>query len=254
MSAGEDGRHQPLDRVFMVLEAVAAAQRPVTITEIASSVRLPPPTVHRLVGQLLDRDLLKRAVDSKKVLPGGRMVELGAATLEGAFLSDRSHAILNELAVRIAEHCQIGVPAGGEILYVDSARADRRVGLQFNPGRRAPLHCTSIGKLFLASLPAKGLEAWLETTPLPALTPDTIVDPDALRAEIERVRERQWASTHSEYVEGVVGCAVPILKRGRFVAGLGVSVPAARLDPARFDTLVQDLSAAAEAITRTLEE
>lgn len=252
MSETDDRRSQPLDRVFLVLEAVAASQRAVTITEIAKVVDLPPPTVHRLVNQLLERDILKRAIDSKKVLPGSRMVALGSAILAGAFLADRTHVILNDLAMRLKEHCQIGVPSRSEVLYVASARADRRVGLEFNPGLRAPLHCTSIGKLFLASLPPEGLDAWLETTPLPAMTANTIVSPQQLREEIARVRERGWASSNSEYVEGVVGCAVPIRKCGRFVAGLGVSVPSARLDPTRFEILIPDLSAAAEAIARTL--
>ena len=245
-------RDQPLDRAFAILEAVVAARRPLSVTDIAMILDLPAPTVHRLVAQLLERDLLKRELDTKRVLAGPRLVEFGAGVLEGAVLADRPHTILLGLANRLGEHCQVGIVAEGQVLYVDTARADRIIGLQFEPGRRAPLHCTSIGKLYLASLPPAQFDAWLATAPLVATTGHTTTDAAVLAAEVSKVRARGWSESHQEYVEGVSGCAVPIRRDGRFVAGLGIAGPAIRLDAERMKAILPRLNDAAQAIAAAM--
>jgi IclR family transcriptional regulator, acetate operon repressor len=247
-------REQPLDRIFLLMEAVARAGKPTTITEIAAQIGLPPPTVHRLVAQLVSRDLLKRALDSKRVLVGPRLVDFGARVLKGAMLADQSHLILSNLANELGEHCQVGIVAEGAVLYVDTARADRALGLQFQPGRRAPLHCTSMGKLFLASLPETSFEEWLSGSLLKSYTGNTITDRKLLRREIAAIRLRGWASNREEYVPGVSGCAVPLPGGGSFVAGLGTSAPSVRLDSAKMKELVPRLSSAAEAIAQALDK
>ncbi len=247
-----DGRDQPLDRTFAVLEAVVAARRPLSVSELSTVLELPAATVHRLVAQLLDRDLLKRELNTKRVLAGPRLIEFGRSILEAGVIADRPHTILLNLATRVGEHCQIGIVSEGEVLYVDTARADRATGLQFLPGRRAPLHCTSIGKLHLASLSPHDFECWLALASLRPLTDRTLVDPAALRAEIETVRERGWAESHEEYVDGVSGCAVPIRRNGRFVAGLGIAAPAIRLDADRMQEYLPHLLKASKAIGAVL--
>lgn len=245
-------RSQPLDRLLSLLETVANCDRPVSITELSSAVGLPAPTVHRLVSQLLARGLLKRAVNSKRVLAGPRLVQFAAGILQSALLSDRSHLILTGLAGEISEHCQIGIVVSGEVLYVDTARIDQALSLQFEPGRRAPLHCTSIGKLYLAALPERQFQSWLAATPLSSFTARTIVEPAALERSVAAVREQNWASNEEEYVPGVVGCAVPVRINGRFVAGLGAAAPSVRFDRARMEAVVPLLRASAEALAKAL--
>lgn len=245
-------RDQPLDRAFAILESIVAAKRPLSVTDLATILELPGPTVHRLVTQLLERDLLKRELDTKRVLAGPRLVEFGAGVLEVAVLADRPHTILLSVANRLGEHCQLGIVAEGEVLYVDTARADRVIGLQFQPGRRAPLHCTSIGKLYLASLPLAQFDAWLATAPLLATTSHTVTDPAVLASEIGEVRGRGWSASHEEYVEGVSGCAVPVRREGRFIAGLGLAGPTIRLQPDRMTEILPRLKEAADAIAASL--
>src|SRR6185437_9436878 len=219
---------QPIDRVFNVLETICKAAGPTSIAEIAASLGLPTPTVHRIVEQLSARGLLKRALDSKRVMIGARLVEFGTSILRNAMIGDRPHAILMEVARSIPEHCQIGIVSEGEVLYVDTAHVAVGNGLQFNPGRRAPLHCTSIGKLFLASMSPKRFEDWLAIADLKAFTKHTIADKNALYADIKSIRKTRWAYSGEEFVDGVSGCAVPIHTRNRFIGGLGVAAPSIR--------------------------
>jgi IclR family transcriptional regulator, acetate operon repressor len=240
---------QPIDRAFAVLTAVTKATGPASITAIAEACDLPVPTAHRLVAQLERRGLLKRALGSKKVVVGANLLRIGQAALEAAMRTDRPHQILLALSTKIGEHCQTGLRSNNEVLYIDTAQAVRSLGLHFEQGGRAPLHCTSIGKLFLAEMGGDEFDWWLSNTPLPALTPHTITSPAVLRTVVAEVKTRGWAASNEELALGVVGCAVPIRNaEGQLVVGLGISVPSARV---AFDQLTQfrsAMEAAADAI------
>jgi DNA-binding IclR family transcriptional regulator len=233
--SGEPASDQPLDRALAVLHAVADSSRPASITEIALDTELPVPTVHRLVGQLERRGLLTRALGSKKLVVGPTLLRLAASSIEASLRAEKTYKVLAALANRLGEHCQIGRRVDDRVSYVASARSPRSDGLFFEPGRRAPLYCTSIGKIFLAEMSDDDLDWWLSHAVLEKNTPNTIVSSSALRTVVRRVRKEQWATTNQEYVPGVVGCAVPIRDgEGRLVAGLGVSAPGARI---RYDQL-----------------
>lgn len=228
-NAQSELRDQPLDRAFAVLSALAGAARPTSITELAALCSMPVPTVHRLALQLEKRGLVKRALGSKKLLVGRALVQLGIAVTEAAVRSDLVHGILVALAAKIGEPCQIGVRADNEIVYVDTVRAARSAGLHFEQGRRAPIHSSSIGKIFLAEMPDEQFDQWLQNADLPRLTPATIVSARKIKAVVKDVRKKGWAASNEEFAPGVIGCAVPIrLPNGSLIAGLGISVPSAR--------------------------
>jgi IclR family acetate operon transcriptional repressor len=222
-------RDQPLDRAFAILAQLAAAARPTSMTDLAALCDMPVPTVHRLARQLEERGLVKRALGSRKLLVGPALVQLGVAATEAAIRSDHVHGILVTLAAKIGEPCQIGVRAGNEVVYVDTVRAARSAGLHFEQGRHAPIHSSSIGKIFLAEMPEEQFDLWLRNAELPRLTPATIVSARKMKSVVKEVRKNGWAASNEEFAPGVVGCAVPIRRPdGSLIAGLGISVPSAR--------------------------
>jgi IclR family transcriptional regulator, acetate operon repressor len=233
---------QPLDRAIALLTGVAVAARPMSVTDLAAECGLPGPTAHRLVAQLEKRGLLKRALGSKKVIVGEALLALSRSALDAAIRGDRPHQILLALATDLGE------------LYIDTARAPRSgAGLHFEQGRRAPLYCTSIGKIFLGELPEEEFSWWLAHNPLRPVTPHTITKPATLRAVINKVRGSGWAISKDEFAAGVIGCAVPIRTTdGRLVAGLGISVPSARLPFKELERFRPRMARAADAIAKAI--
>ncbi len=245
---------QPLDRTFAVIAAVVASDRALSVTEIAQQCDLPVPTAHRIVAQLEQRALLKRALASKKLLVGASLVRLGAAAVEASTRSDEVHRILEALASELGEHCQLGMRSGNDVVYSDTVRAARSTGLHFQQGNRAPLYCCSTGKLFLAELAPKEFEAWLKTTLRRPLTRRTLVSERPLRAAVKAAREKGWAASNEEMAAGVVGCAVPVrMSDGRLVAGLGISIPNARISFDELEAFRPSMQRAAMAIANAIE-
>lgn len=199
--------------------------------------------------------MLRRAVGSKKVVVGPGLTQLARSALEAAIVGDATHRVIAGLAQQIGEHCQIGIRVDNEVLYVDTARSSRSEGLHFEPGRRSPLHCTSIGKLFLADMPEEAFQHWLAHTPTSALTPRTLVEPEKLARVIRQVRREAWAASNEELVPGVVGCAVPVRGGdGALIAGLGISVPSARVRFEELDRFRPDMEAAARSVSAALAQ
>ena len=243
----------PLNRALAVLEFVATQKKAVSIAEIANELGLPTPTAHRLIGNLEERGLLRRALQSKRFMLGNQMLLLAAKAIGAGFRTARRHAVLLDVAREIGEQCEIGVVRDNVVAYVDSVRVSQPQGLQFNPGEAAPLHCTSTGKIYMSRLPVRAREKLCRALALTKYTETTIVDVDSLMTVLEETRKRGWAKTNEEYVRGVVGCAVPILSPDReLIACLGVSVPVARVSFIELDRFIAPLQKAAALLSETI--
>src|SRR5208282_835838 len=162
-------------------------------------------------------------------------------------------AFLGALSEEIGEMCSLGISVGGEIVYIASAEPRQQRTLTFRAGRRAPLHCTSSGKLFLAELEPASLAAFLALGQRPAFTRYTVTDARQLAAEIARARRLGFAVTNQEFVLHIVGAAVAVRDgQGRMIAALSVAAPTVRLGLARVKRLVPRLKAAADRLARYL--
>jgi DNA-binding IclR family transcriptional regulator len=117
---------------------------------------------------------------------------------------------------------------------------------------RWPAHATSTGKVLLAALSDEGLDALLKW-PLQALTPRTITDRRALRRELQRVRDRGYATGIEELEPGYMAVAVPVHGRdGQVVAAVGIGGPRVRLDPERLAAIAKTLPQHAARISERL--
>jgi IclR family pca regulon transcriptional regulator len=121
-------------------------------------------------------------------------------------------------------------------------------------GTRFPAYATSMGRVLLAGLEPDALSAVIADSELLALTPETIHEERALRAELKRVRSQGWALVDQELEVGLRSIAAPIHDRdGRVVAAINVSTQAARTDVEDVHAaLLPPLIATAQAIERDL--
>jgi IclR family pca regulon transcriptional regulator len=107
-------------------------------------------------------------------------------------------------------------------------------------GTRFPAYVTSVGRVILAHLPDEDVEARLARAELKPLTPRTIATPQALRAELRRVRRQGYAVVDQELEEGLRSVAAPVRDRdGEVVAAVNIAVHAGRnsVDSVRRDLL-----------------
>ena len=254
--AKSDDTAGAVPKALRVLEAVAARRRPLSIAEIASALDLPQPTAHRIVGSLEKLGFVGREPGRRRIVEGARFVRLGLDVLRSAAGSGARHAVLAALAKKTGESCNLGVIAGGHVVYVDRVESQWPLGLRFEPGSRVPLHCTAIGKLLLAELPDAAVDAHLASADLTRYTAATITDARKLKAELKRTRAQGYSMDDQEFMSGVVCMAVPVRgpREGQVCAGLAISAAQARHTLGGVKRFLPDLKAAAARLERALAE
>lgn len=216
-------------RSFALLEALAAADRPLTVVELVERLGLPKPTVHRLAVQLEAAGLLLREPDSKRYGPGHRLHDLALAVLGSKTLSVNRRVILQRLAEQIGETCNMTILDGQRIVYFDRVETNWPMRVHLPPGSRLPLHCTASGKLFLARMASTSRQRLLQALILERRTDHTLTDRMALNAALERIAAEDVGTDEQELIDGMVAVAVPIVDGyGRICATLAVHAPILR--------------------------
>ena len=103
-------------------------------------------------------------------------------------------------------------------------------------GARAPLHLTSVGKLFLAMDDAHKVRAYVTRTGLAGHTRNSITSLAQLEKELANVRRLGIARDDEELELGVRCMAAGIYDdQNKLIAGLSVSAPADRMEEAWLD-------------------
>ena len=251
----DTGKAFPTVKAVAILEAMATVRRPLGVTEVGVLLGLPKPTAHRIVRMLESEGLLQREPGSRRFVPGARLVRLGLGVVAASMLSAPRHAILEALSQKIGETCNFGVMADSHVVYLDRVESAWPFGLRFEPGSHVPLHCTSMGKLFLSLMPAKKCALLLRSMPLYRYTENTITDAARLEAELENIRSAGVSTDNQEFLAGVVCVAVPVRDTNKQpVAALAVSAPLARMTLQQGLQHVPLLQAAAEQLTVTIDE
>jgi DNA-binding IclR family transcriptional regulator len=177
-----------------------------------------------------------------------RLLELG--NLVKARLSVRDAALepMRELHRATHQAVNLSVRQGDEIIYIERAYSERS-GMQVvrAVGGRAPLHLTSVGKLFLAADDKDRVKAYAARTGLAGHTRNSITQLPALERELASVRAHGMARDDEELEMGVRCVAEGIYDdAGKLVAGLSISAPADRLEPS-WTERVKDTAAAISA-------
>jgi DNA-binding IclR family transcriptional regulator len=227
------GRPSPAVRqAFSLIDVIAAAPAPSRLRDLVEATGLAKSTVHRLVGTLVDIDVLRVGDDGYRL--GQRLVRYG-----DAFVDDTSDLIalfyagVADVHARLDETIQLGVYSEPDVTFVAFVDSSRPVRLATHVGRTIPAHASATGKAILAFSDESVVEALL-AGPLAALTPTTIADAGAFRQELARIRERGWATESEESTRNLSCVAAPVLgANGRARAAVTICVPEATMSPER---------------------
>ena len=256
MSSAQRNKGSSMRRALAILEQVAATERPLTPTELNETVNLPKPTIHRLCKMLVEEGYLQQNLNGKGLVAGTKLRAMAAGIMAGAGGQHAAlHAILEDLADTVGETCNINIPDGNAMRYLDRVEARWPLRLQLPIGTRVPLHCTASGKMFLGSLPPLRRRQVVDNLALEARTPNSITDDAKLIAALEKVHEAGYATDNEEFLEGMVAVAVPVTDgKGRLLATLALHGPTQRLTLEKAEAHIPRMRLAAQQIGRLFSE
>jgi DNA-binding IclR family transcriptional regulator len=216
--------------MMSLLDALAQSDEPESLKKLSEMTELHPSTAHRILNDMVACRLVERA-DSGTYRLGLKLLELGNLVKARLSVRDAAQLPMRALHKLTGQTVNLSVRQGDEIVYIDRAYSERS-GMQVVRaiGGRAPLHLTSVGKLFLADDDAAKIKAYANKTGLNGHTPNSIHDLSQLEKEIELVKTVGHARDDEELEMGVSCMAAAILDdTGKLVAGLSLSAPTERI-------------------------
>ncbi len=247
----EDTLSGTLERGLAILQHFATVGES-TPGAVAEALSLSRSATYRLIDRLRAWGYLEANPATETLRLGMEAARLGMAALASVDVMRVAPGHLRALADGTGETVNLAVLDGRSVVYVYREDGPQTVKMSARLGSRRPVHCTGLGKAFLAWLPEDRRHALLDGVVLDRLTPNTITDPLELERELERTRARGYAVDDVEVEEGVACFAVPVRDfRGLPVAAISVAGPADRV-LAREDRITPLLRDAAATISRRL--
>jgi IclR family pca regulon transcriptional regulator len=234
MSTNHASRHAGLGREevrslakgLAVIEAFDATHPAMTLSEVARRTGVSPGSAQRILRTLVSLGYV--GTDGTRYSLRPRALQLGYAYLASLPLAAVAQPLLSSLTARLEGSCSLALLDGDTVVYVARASARRLARDYMSVGTRMPAHATSVGKVMLAALPPNAFEAVLAQATLEQLTPNTLSEPDAIRAAVRQAGIGGYALNDQETIMGLRSIAVPVVSDGQVIAALGASAEVVR--------------------------
>jgi IclR family transcriptional regulator, KDG regulon repressor len=211
-------------KALRVLNLFTVERSEWTEKEIVRATGFPRPTVYRLIRTLEEELFLLYN-------PATSGYHLGPAMIPALYvLKNHSNLVrllqgqLKELADVAGEHASLAVGIENTAVVIDAVSSSYNPFQPMVPVGRVHEGVVTAHTKIMAAF-GKPEEVELLSQPQTARTPHTIVDPQELFAELERVKREQVAYDIEENWTGVCGVAAPVRDRsGTVIASVSVVV------------------------------
>ena len=247
-------RDSIISRVVRILSCFDRGAPALSLGSLARRSGLPLTTTHRLVEELLRHGLLERD-PAGDLRPGLRMWELASRASRALTLREACLPFMEDLQATVRQHVTLAVLDRGTALYVERLSSPASPLDAAHIAQRMPLHASSSGLVLLAFSEPAVQDAALAGA-LERVTPETVVDPDALRRQLADIRQKGFAAPPGIGRSEWIGVAVPVFGpaesgRGRRIAAAANCI-LARADAELVPRVVPALTTAARGMSRAL--
>ncbi len=251
-NASQPTRIASVEKALSILNLFAERRCDLSATEVSRHFGFNFSSTHHLLATLVAGAYLTQDAKTRKYRLGIKALELGFAAREAFLLAERAQPFLEELSAEINENVNLAVLDGHEVVYIQQVTSSRALSMFTRLGARAPLHCTGVGKVYLADMPPGKARDLAELGGWIGYTPSTITNWDDMQQELVIISEQGYAIDHEEREEGVVcvACAVRDFS-AEVVAAISVSGPSTRMLQ-RLDCVAKHATKYARALSHSL--
>ncbi len=244
---------QTLERALDILEVLSRAEESLGVTEIGNRIGLHKSTVHRILQTLCYRGYVEKEKDRERYRLGIKIVELGITFFNDLEIRKVAAGFLVLLAKSFDEVVHLVLPDDGEIVYIDRRESSQVISMHSKVGRRAPMHCTAVGKAILSTLPEEEVRHILKVKGMLGFTPKTIIDPDVLIEQLKDIRKSGIALEAEENEVGIFCLGTPIFDySGRAIGAISVSGPANRIKEKGIERIGEEIKKAGQEMSAKL--
>lgn len=220
-----------LTRGLKVIELLSESSLPVRLIDISKKLESKKSNTSHILKSLMSAGYVNQDSSRRYYLNNKLTNYEQSYSIDNVVkLKEKFQPILKELTFKTGECTYLAVKADNRVWYIDKFASSHPLKVDHPIGNLAPLHCTALGKTFLAFGNIK------IDNELTKYTDKTITTKKNLLREISRIRYEGFARDDEEYVKGIRCVAKPILDKNFFiVAAVGISAPTIRFNEKQFD-------------------
>lgn len=227
-----------VSRSLDIITLVSMKKGGMGVTEIAKQIDINKSSVYRILSTLVQYGYIEQDSETGKYKLGYKFLEISSKLLESIDLRSEAKPFLQELENKTNEVIHLVVYDQGEVVYIEKLEGNETLRMHSKVGKRAPMHCTSVGKAILAHLPSGIVLDILDRKGMPVHTDKTITDKEVFLKELSQVRQKGYALDLEENEYGITCIAVPIFDHlGKVIAAVSISGPTMRMTDERLKTL-----------------
>ena len=229
---------QAVLRAIRLLKAFSDRKPVLSLADLSAATHLKKSTAFRLLTALESEGMVARDAASDAYCLGPDLLALGGMALRSNDLRSASHAELERLAKETGETATLEILVEAGMLILDEVVGGHLITTTHWIGTSWPIHATSTGKVLLAYLSGEARRQVLQF-PLTKFTPHTIVQPELIDDELNRIRRQGYAIAAEELEAGFVAVGAPLCNfYGQILAAISTGGPATRLTPERIDQVI----------------
>ncbi len=223
-----------VSRALDIIKLISWKKGGLGVTEIANQMDINKSSVYRILSTLVQYGYVEQDKGTERYKLGYQFLEVSSRLLESLDIRTEAKPFLQELEKETNEVIHLVVYDQGEVVYIEKLDGNEALRMHSKVGKRAPMHCTSVGKAILAYLPADSVQEILERKGLPVHTVKTITDKNVLAEELAEVKKKGIALDLEENENGITCIAVPIFDHlGKVAAAVSISGPTIRMNETR---------------------
>lgn len=212
-----------------VLNSFSLDQPEVTVGELSVQLGLAKSTVSRLLTTLASEGFVIKDTDTRKYRLGISILALSGIISSNFEINKEAAPVVKKLVNDLGETAHLTILDGTDTIYIHKEECTHAVRILTYLGKRNPAYCTSSGKVLLAYSEQKVVDDVIAGGFEP-FTKNTITSANKLLSELRKIREKGFAFSKNEILEGVTSIAAPIYDyTGKVLAAITVVGPVQRI-------------------------
>jgi DNA-binding IclR family transcriptional regulator len=244
---------QSVERAADVLELFLTTPAELSVKEISQELALSKSTVHGIIKTLEHRGYLEQNPNDLKYRLGMKLFELGIAVENQLDVGKIARPIIESLVAELKETVHLVVLQRDEVIYIEKVEGPQTLRISSQVGKRAPIHCTGVGKAILAFQEDAEIDRILSTTALEPYTEYTLTDKEEIKKQLKTIQQKGFSVDDEEIELGLRCVAAPIFNhQGKAIASVSCAAPTMRLEDEQLSKVIQGIKQAALEISKCM--
>lgn len=242
-----------VSKAIQVLKCFSANRNELSLTDISKEMDISLSSLQRLLNTLTEEGFLEKNEQTKTYTLGLELYFLGNFVEANSQLLTVTKKHMQQLNDQTGEAITLNVVNQDKRKCIGYIVAKYELTTVSYLSKHSPLYAGASAKVLLAYLPEEKKKKLINEFSLESLTEHTVKDKEMLRRQLEEIKEKGYAFTVSERINGVHAISAPIKNRlGEVIASLTITTPLVRVNESKSDLFIQLLLNCTNEITKDI--